>query len=88
MADKPEMFGPTRGFLGMADSMEPYKMLCGRPNGNKSWARRGDAVAYRLVLLFVGRSYHEAMIRLLWAPSMKVEKTPVLRLAVSDVKVR
>ena len=27
MADRPEMFGPTRGFLGMADSMEPYKML-------------------------------------------------------------
>jgi len=23
MADRPEMFGPTRGFSGMADSMEP-----------------------------------------------------------------
>jgi len=31
MADKPEMFGPTRGFSGMADSMEPCKMLLGRP---------------------------------------------------------
>jgi len=31
MADKPEMFGPTRGFSGMADSMEPCKMLWGRP---------------------------------------------------------
>jgi len=30
MADRPEMFGPTRGFSGMADSMEPYKMLWGR----------------------------------------------------------
>jgi len=27
MADRPEMFGPIRGFLGMADSMEPCKML-------------------------------------------------------------
>jgi len=27
MADRPEMFGPTLGFLGMADSMEPCKML-------------------------------------------------------------
>jgi len=27
MADRPEMFGPTRGFSGMADSMEPCKML-------------------------------------------------------------
>jgi len=31
MADRPEMFGPTRGFSGMADSMEPYKMLWGKP---------------------------------------------------------
>jgi len=30
MADRPEMFGPTRGFSGMADSTEPYKMLWGR----------------------------------------------------------
>ena len=29
MADRPEMFGPTRGFSGMADSMEPCKMLLG-----------------------------------------------------------
>jgi len=28
--DRPEMFGPTRGFSGMADSMEPCKMLWGR----------------------------------------------------------
>jgi len=32
MADRPEMFGPTRGFSGMADLMEPYKMLWGRPD--------------------------------------------------------
>jgi len=30
-ADKTEMFAPTRGFSGMADSMEPYKMLWRRP---------------------------------------------------------
>ena len=29
--DRPEMFGPTRGFSGMADSMEPCKMLWVRP---------------------------------------------------------
>ena len=27
MTDRPEMFAPTTGFWGMADSMEPYKML-------------------------------------------------------------
>ena len=27
MTDRPEMFGPTRGFSGMADAMEPCKML-------------------------------------------------------------
>jgi len=31
MADRPEMFGPTRGFSGMADSIEPCKMLWDRP---------------------------------------------------------
>jgi len=31
MADRPQMFGPTRGFSWMADSMEPCKMLWGRP---------------------------------------------------------
>jgi len=31
MADTPQMFGPTRGFSGMADSMEPCKMLWRRP---------------------------------------------------------
>ena len=31
MADRPEMFGPTRGFLGMADSTKPCKMLWDRP---------------------------------------------------------
>jgi len=29
MADRPQMFGPTRGFLGMADSMEPCKNAVG-----------------------------------------------------------
>jgi len=51
MADRPEMFGPTRGFSGIADSMEPCKMLWGRPllPWQRNWARRGDPVAYRLV---------------------------------------
>jgi len=31
MADRQEMFGPTRGFSGMSDSMEPCKMLWYRP---------------------------------------------------------
>jgi len=31
MADRPEMFVSTRVFSGMADSMEPCKMLWGRP---------------------------------------------------------
>ena len=30
MADRPVMFAPTRGFSGMADSMEPCTMLWGR----------------------------------------------------------
>jgi len=31
MADRQKMFGRTRGFSGMADSMEPCNMLWGRP---------------------------------------------------------
>jgi len=31
MADRPEMFGPTMGFSGMADSMELCQMLWSRP---------------------------------------------------------
>jgi len=31
MADRSELFGPNRGFLEMADSLEPCKMLWGRP---------------------------------------------------------
>jgi len=53
MADRPEMFGPTRGFSGMADSMETFKMLWGRhllpSQWHYIWARCGDPVAYRLV---------------------------------------
>jgi len=51
MADRPDMFGPTRGFSGMADSMEPCKMLWSDPccHGNDIWARCGDLVAYQLV---------------------------------------
>jgi len=51
MSDRPEMFEPTRAFSGMADSMEPCKMLRADPcwHGNEIWTRRGDPVAYRLV---------------------------------------
>jgi len=54
MADRPQMFAPTRGFSGMADSVEPRKMLWADPccHGNEIWARRGDPVAYRLVLIY------------------------------------
>ena len=31
MTDRPEMFAPTRGFSGMADSKEPCTMLWDRP---------------------------------------------------------
>ena len=53
--DRPEMFGPTRGFSGMADSMEPCKMLWAHHccHGNEIWARRGDPVAYRLVSIYL-----------------------------------
>jgi len=55
MADRPEMFWPTRGFSGMADSMEPCKMLWADSccHGNEIWARRRDLVTYRLVLASV-----------------------------------
>jgi len=55
MADRPEMSGPTRGFSGMADSMEPCKMFWADPccHGNEIWARRGDLVAYQLVLPYL-----------------------------------
>ena len=44
MADRPHTFGPTRGFSGMADSMEPCKMLWADPccHGNDIWPRCGD----------------------------------------------
>ena len=57
VADRPEMFGPTRGFSGMADSVEPCKMLWADPccHGNEIWAWRGDPVAYRLVCFILVR---------------------------------
>ena len=41
MALRPEMFAPNRGFSGMADWMEPYKMLPADPccHGNEIWAK-------------------------------------------------
>ena len=55
MADRLEMFGPTRGFSGMDDSMEPCKMLwadlcC---HGKEILARRRDPVTYRLVIVII-----------------------------------
>ena len=49
------MFGPTRGFSGMADSMEPWKMLRADPSchGNEIWARCGDPVAYWLIIIII-----------------------------------
>jgi len=64
MADRPEMFAPTTGFSGMADSMEPCKILWGHNeadpccHGNEILARRGDPVAYRLVFVFVYERKH------------------------------
>jgi len=54
MADRLDMFEPTGGFSGMADSMEPCKMLWANLccHGNEIWARCGDPVAYRLVFVF------------------------------------
>jgi len=52
MADRLEMFVPTKGFSGMANSMEPRKMwadpCC---HGNEIWARRGDPDSYLALLL-------------------------------------
>jgi len=52
MPDRPAMFGPTRGFSGMADLVEPWK--CGAdPCCNEILARHRDPVTYRLVSLLV-----------------------------------
>jgi len=48
MADRPEMSAPTRGFSGMADSIEPCKMLWGQPllpwQRNLGWAWRSSCL--------------------------------------------
>jgi len=51
MADRPDMFGPTRRFSGMAESMEP---CCGTDlccHGNEILPTGGDLNAYRLVII-------------------------------------
>jgi len=55
MADRPDMFGPTRGFSGTADSMEPCKMLLDRPLllWQLNYTGRRDPVAYQLVSVYV-----------------------------------
>ena len=52
MADRPEMFGPTRGFSGWPITLNLAKCCGADPccHGNEIWVRRGDPVAYRLVL--------------------------------------
>jgi len=58
MTDRPEMFAPTRGFSGMADSMEPCKMLWSRTllpwQRNLAWGRRSNRLpaCYAVCLLF------------------------------------
>ena len=90
MADRPEMFGPTRGFSGMADSMEPCKMLWADSccHGNEIWDRREDPVAYRLVIIIIvvvvtssSRSFYylshiPPKPRLLLAHSLKTSSRP------------
>ena len=52
MAERQEMFGPTRGFRGWPIQWNHAK-CCGAAtccHGNEIWARRGDPVAYRLVI--------------------------------------
>jgi len=41
MTDRPQMFAPNRKFSGMADWLEPYKMLWVDPccHGNEIWAK-------------------------------------------------
>jgi len=51
MADRPEMFGTTRG-LSKWQIQRNHAKCCGADpccHGNEIWARRGDLVAYRLV---------------------------------------
>ena len=52
MTDRPEMFAPTRGFSGKADSMEPCTMLSANPccHGNEIWAIF-DKIAYKSVCM-------------------------------------
>jgi len=51
------MFAPTRGFSGMADSMEPREMLWGRPllpwQRHLAYARRSSRLPACLICLFV-----------------------------------
>jgi len=53
MAGRPEMFGPTSEFSGMADSMELWKNVVGPTLVVMAtkFAHNGDPVAYRLVSL-------------------------------------
>ena len=59
MADRPDMFGPTRGFRGWPIQWNHAECCRADPccHGNKIWARRGDPVAYWLVLFTVGSVY-------------------------------
>jgi len=58
MTDRRDMFGPSRGFSGMANSMEPCTMLWGRPccHGNEIWTK--TACNSRLVWQIDRRCLH------------------------------
>ena len=51
MADRPEMFAPTRGFSGWPIQWNHAKCCGADPgcHGNEIWARRRHPVAFRLV---------------------------------------
>jgi len=67
-ADRPEMFRPTRGFSGWPIQWNRAKCCGADPcwHGNEIWARHGDPVAYRLVVMCYYDTYGK-----LWYMSIK-----------------
>jgi len=59
MADRPEMFGPTRGFSGWPIQWNHAKCCGDNPccHGNEIWARHGDPVSYWLVVILICATY-------------------------------
>ena len=87
MADRPEMFAPTKEFSGMADSMEPCKMLWGRPL--LPWQRHLGSVrrSSRLPVcspLCLSRcicTYNGFHVRTIWIVYMDAERSACLGVA-------